>query len=219
MDPPPDFMPSATFQGSRAGYVFKREVRGVGYYLDTMYEDVSFQQRALPKTLGKRQRQVVEEEDDDDGAGAAAAASADATNPEDMALEDLDEETLARMLEKANEVEVTELDVQGLRQLLVGLERKINTNQRLRIKHPDEPDKFLASEVDLDDAIKSLAVIATGEHATHSSNYIVRFFYACTNIVLRCTHCQLLTLCMQLCIIVPLCCMKQHRSCTLRWWS
>jgi Catenin-beta-like, Arm-motif containing nuclear len=176
MDPPPDFMPSATFQGSRAGYVFKKEVRGVGYYLDTMYEDVSFQQQTLPKTLGKRQRQVVEEEDDD--AGAAAAASADATNPEDMALEDLDEETLARMLEKADEVEVTELDVQGLRQLLVGLERKINTNQRLRIKHPDEPDKFLASEVDLDDAIKSLAVIATGEPAVHSSNYIARLLYA-----------------------------------------
>jgi beta-catenin-like protein 1 len=166
MDPPPDFLPSATFQGSRAGYVFKKEVRGVGYYLDTMYEDVSFQQQT---SLGKRHREVVEEDDDGEGA-AAAAASADATNPEDMALEDLDEETLARMLEKADEVEVTELDVQGLRQLLVGLERKINTNQRLRIKHPDEPDKFLASEVDLDDAIKSLAVIATGERVVCSPN-------------------------------------------------
>lgn len=88
---------------------------------------------------------------------AAAAAAAETmattiqTTPpirfEDMALEDLDEEAIARMLEEADKEEVSEVDATGVKQLLLLLERKINRNQMMRVKFPDQPARFVDSEV------------------------------------------------------------------------
>lgn len=72
---------------------------------------------------------------------------------EDMALEDLDEEAIARMLEEADKEEVTEVDATGVKQLLLLLERKINRNQMMRVKFPENPERFVDSEVR--DAFKS----------------------------------------------------------------
>ena len=66
---------------------------------------------------------------------------------EDLALEDLDEEAIARMLEEADKEEVSEVDVTGVKQLLLLLERKINRNQMMRVKFPEQPEKFVDSEV------------------------------------------------------------------------
>lgn len=64
-----------------------------------------------------------------------------------MALEDLDEEAIARMLEEADKEEVSEVDATGVKQLLLLLERKINRNQMMRVKFPDQPGRFVDSEV------------------------------------------------------------------------
>lgn len=64
-----------------------------------------------------------------------------------MALEDLDEEAIARMLEMADKEEVNEVDATGVKQLLLLLERKINRNQMMRVKFPDQPGRFVDSEV------------------------------------------------------------------------
>jgi len=40
-----------------------------------------------------------------------------------------------------------QLDPASLRQLLLSFEKKITKNQKMRMKHPDEPDKFMESEV------------------------------------------------------------------------
>lgn len=69
------------------------------------------------------------------------------TRFEDMALEDLDEEAIARMLEEADKEEVNEVDATGVKQLLLLLERKINRNQMMRVKFPDQPGRFVDSEV------------------------------------------------------------------------
>lgn len=66
---------------------------------------------------------------------------------EDMALEDLDEEAIARMLEEADKEEVSEVDATGVKQLLLLLERKINHNQMMRVKFPEQPARFVDSEV------------------------------------------------------------------------
>ena len=66
---------------------------------------------------------------------------------EDMPLEDLDEEAIARMLEEADKEEVSEVDATGVKQLLLALERKINRNQMMRVKFPDQPERFVDSEV------------------------------------------------------------------------
>lgn len=64
-----------------------------------------------------------------------------------MALEDLDEEVIARMLEDADKEEVNEVDATGVKQLILLLERKINRNQMMRVKFPDQPERFVDSEV------------------------------------------------------------------------
>lgn len=77
---------------------------------------------------------------------------------EDMALEDLDEEAIARMLEEADKEVVTEVDATGVKQLLLLLERKINRNQMMRVKFPEKPERFVDSEVS--DAFTRLFCVA-----------------------------------------------------------
>ncbi len=66
------------------------------------------------------------------------------------------------------------LDVLGVKQMLLALEKKTNRNQELRMKFADDPTKFVESEVDLDDELKKLHVLATapelyGELIKHDS--------------------------------------------------
>ncbi|KAL6049631.1 Beta-catenin-like protein 1 [Balamuthia mandrillaris] len=71
----------------------------------------------------------------------------------------LTEEDIARLLEEAPPVET--LSPQALRKLIVAFEKKININQELRVKYAAEPERFMESEVDLDEALKELHVLAT----------------------------------------------------------
>jgi hypothetical protein len=43
----------------------------------------------------------------------------------------------------------------------VGLERKIHKNQELRVKHSDDPTKFMESEIELFEEINKLQAVAT----------------------------------------------------------
>lgn len=71
----------------------------------------------------------------------------------------LTEAEIAELIDTAPEVEA--LTAQGLRRLVLNLEKRYTRNQELRIKYAGQPDKFLESEVDLDVAIKELHVLAT----------------------------------------------------------
>merc|ERR1719376_393286 len=57
--------------------------------------------------------------------------------------------------------ESSALDETRLKKLVLNFEKRATKNQELRIKFPDEPTKFLNSEVDLHDSIQELRVIAT----------------------------------------------------------
>lgn len=57
-----------------------------------------------------------------------------------------------------NAVEV--LDVRGLKKLLLSFERKLRDNLEARMKFADTPEKFVESEVDLDDEVKKLQALA-----------------------------------------------------------
>lgn len=46
------------------------------------------------------------------------------------------------------------LDEAAVKRLTNQLEKKFNTNRELRIKYADEPEKFLDSEADLNNAIQ-----------------------------------------------------------------
>jgi beta-catenin-like protein 1 len=54
----------------------------------------------------------------------------------------------------------TNLDVKQLRKLVLSFERRYAANQAARMKHADEPEKFVDSEVDLDEEVKRLGALA-----------------------------------------------------------
>eukprot|EP00741_Cyanophora_paradoxa_P017723 tig00000203_g17117.t1 len=68
------------------------------------------------------------------------------------------EEDILQLLEQAPAVEA--LDLFGLKKQVLAFERKLTRNQEMRVKFPDQPDKFVDSEVELHDEIKKMHVVA-----------------------------------------------------------
>lgn len=62
---------------------------------------------------------------------------------------------------ESEEAEGDVLDEQGLKKLLLVFEKKNLKNQELRIKYPDNPVKFMDSEVELHSVIQELKAVAT----------------------------------------------------------
>lgn len=73
--------------------------------------------------------------------------------------EPLDKEEILRMVEEAPPV--PELEPGQLRQLVARLERAASTNLEMRAKFPDEPAKFMDSELALDEAVVALKPLAS----------------------------------------------------------
>ncbi|CAJ1375471.1 unnamed protein product [Effrenium voratum] len=73
--------------------------------------------------------------------------------------EEVSKEDIQHMLDKADAVE--SLNEPALKRMHLQFERKVRVNRELRIKHGDDPDKFLKSEVDLDEEIKKFTLVAT----------------------------------------------------------
>lgn len=76
--------------------------------------------------------------------------------PDDVSKEDIE-----RMLKEADDVHVEDLTENSLKRLVAQLERKIRKNQEERIKFADQPEKYLKSEVDLDEEAKKVTNITT----------------------------------------------------------
>lgn len=75
--------------------------------------------------------------------------------------DEVSREDIQHMLDKADELHVETLNETALKRMHLQFERKVKVNRELRIKHADDPDKFLKSEVDLDEEIKKFTLVAT----------------------------------------------------------
>jgi len=53
------------------------------------------------------------------------------------------------------------LDAGAIKRILLSFEKKVSKNQEMRVKFPDAPEKFMESELELNDEIQKLHVIAT----------------------------------------------------------
>ncbi|XP_033109976.1 beta-catenin-like protein 1 [Anneissia japonica] len=80
-------------------------------------------------------------------------------------LTEEEREKILRMVEQ--EPDGPAMDEADLRQLILRFEKKVYKNQEMRIKFPDQPEKFMASEIDLNDAIQEMHVIATNPNLYH----------------------------------------------------
>ncbi|XP_013193032.1 beta-catenin-like protein 1 [Amyelois transitella] len=80
--------------------------------------------------------------------------------PKEPAITDKEREDILRFVEN----EVTEgeiLDETAVKKLVLNFEKKALKNREMRIKFPDQPEKFMDSEIDLHEALQELSAIAT----------------------------------------------------------
>jgi hypothetical protein len=67
-------------------------------------------------------------------------------------------EELLELVERQAGRVIKEIDEKGLERLLRSLEKKFNANVERRMQYAEEPQKFMESEVELDEAVKGLHV-------------------------------------------------------------
>lgn len=78
----------------------------------------------------------------------------------DSALTDEERRNIAKFVE-TEDVDVDIMDEPGLKKLLLLFEKRNLKNQEMRIKFPENPEKFMESEVDLHSVIEELKALAT----------------------------------------------------------
>lgn len=133
----PEFLPSASYVGSKAGYVFRTSELGTGYHLDliTPYKNES-------------------------STTAVSVATEDVSNGVAKG------KTAEELLEEAEKAALTSpsttatLDPMGVSQMSAALSKAYERNQLQRSEFFDEPEKYMNSEVDLHDTLKTIQNIA-----------------------------------------------------------
>jgi len=128
------FVACATFMGPRPGHVFKRGKAGQGYYPDKI------QQKKIDAKAQVGSKKVVPLD---------AVSLLERAESQHAALADA-------------QVEV--LDVRGMKKLVLSFEKKLRDNLEARMKHAADPDKFVDSELDLDEEIHKLHSLAAVPH-------------------------------------------------------
>lgn len=71
---------------------------------------------------------------------------------------DLDENSIAEIVDGAEGMST--LDAAELKRMVTAFEKKVRINEKNRMKFPDQPDKFMDSELELDEAVGELQVVA-----------------------------------------------------------
>ncbi|KAF9799342.1 hypothetical protein SFRURICE_000850 [Spodoptera frugiperda] len=82
------------------------------------------------------------------------------TLPKEPTITDEEREDILRFVEN----ETTEgdvLDETAVKKLVLNFEKKTLRNREMRIKFPDQPEKFMDSEIDLYEALQELSAVAT----------------------------------------------------------
>lgn len=136
------FIPSQSFNGERPGYYFGRDKLGIGYYLDRNGRHVIAPGRHHPSLPSSSKQPLAP------------------LDPQELLRQA--EEAAARKQEAAPSTSAPPpADGKAVKKLAAALEKRYRTNMELRLKHADDPTKFLESELDLDEAVKSLLVVAS----------------------------------------------------------
>ncbi|XP_028848991.1 beta-catenin-like protein 1 [Denticeps clupeoides] len=68
---------------------------------------------------------------------------------------------LEKLLDREEDAEVEPVDESSVKKMILTFEKRSYKNQELRIKFPDNPEKFMEAELDLNDILQEMHVIAT----------------------------------------------------------
>ncbi|ETN67797.1 nuclear protein NAP [Anopheles darlingi] len=144
-------------------------------------ELLSFKPEQTPKRPSDFDRQ--DDDDDDDGGGGGGSPGPKA-RPQQRAQKvrrtEQDTHVRSKPVLPAKEPQISEqerldilkfveteepdgevLDESGLKKMLLLFEKRVLKNQEMRIKFPDNAEKFMESEIELNDAIQELHAVAT----------------------------------------------------------
>ena len=97
-------------------------------------------------------------ENSEDTPSAKHARDVDVEASSSKLVED-DRERLLKLVDELPEAEP--FDIVALKKLILKFEKLITKNREMRVKHPDEPQKFLESEMELNEVIHEMHIIAT----------------------------------------------------------
>ncbi|GMH44993.1 hypothetical protein BSKO_12950 [Bryopsis sp. KO-2023] len=123
----PDFILATKFDGAKPGYYFSTASKGVGYYLDPK----------APLTDASQSKE------DSKGDVVEFKEKKQGVDPEIL---------LKQAEEQAKSFET--LDSKAVRRLVLAFERKYKDNLEQRMKYSDQPERFMDSEVDLDQCVQ-----------------------------------------------------------------
>lgn len=74
--------------------------------------------------------------------------------------ESLDKPVIDKLLQQSDEIHVENLTKNNIKRAVAQLEKRISRNAQDRIKYADEPEKWVKSEVDLDEEVRKLSQLA-----------------------------------------------------------
>lgn len=97
-----------------------------------------------------------EEESDEPSAAKRSKLDVGASTSSHLSSADID-----KIIEEADKSDVKEVNEADLKRLIGLFERRLNKNQEMRIKHADNPSKFMDSELELFDTIIQLHSLTT----------------------------------------------------------
>ena len=149
------------FQGPRDGYIFQNGEAGVGYYREEIFaakeDDDDDDDEVLVNDNNAKRRKTSNE-----------TATTTTTTMKTKSTIDYDK-MLAEIEQNNPDItkETTELTEKSVKKLVIQFERALNDNVEKRAKFSTKPEKFLDSEVDLDNAIKNLQSLASAPKLYH----------------------------------------------------
>nr|XP_061802172.1 beta-catenin-like protein 1 [Nerophis lumbriciformis] len=92
--------------------------------------------------------------------GAGAGAEGPTKDSDDLAVDR--KKILEKLMDQdEDDPEAEPVDESSVKKMILTFEKRSYKNQELRIKFPDNPEKFMESELDLNDIIQEMHVIAT----------------------------------------------------------
>nr|XP_057941198.1 beta-catenin-like protein 1 [Doryrhamphus excisus] len=95
-----------------------------------------------------------------DGPGTGAEGGADMRDGDDSTADR--KKILEKLMDQdEDDPEAEPVDESSVKKMILTFEKRSYKNQELRIKFPDNPEKFMESELDLNDIIQEMHVIAT----------------------------------------------------------
>lgn len=122
----------------------------------------SYEARAIKRKIARKKAQeIAARAQEDERLAMLEEEAKQARLSKKNGLSQDDRDRIRDLVEKGADIEAPQLDEAGIKRILLQFEKKTLKNQETRIKFPDQPERFMESEMELHDALQEMHNIAT----------------------------------------------------------